>query len=107
MTAVHHAVSSCDGFFGSSGRGLEKAPVSEPRIASWRSASFDPKYLKIVTSFTAAASAMRRVVEPRKPCWEKTCTAALRIEVLVSMAPEPKRSPGCMQVTTCLHQMFL
>src|SRR5512132_4391368 len=39
----------------------------------------------MVTSFTAAASAMRRVVDPRNPCWENTCTAALRMAVLVSI----------------------
>lgn len=68
-------------------------------IASRSSVSLDPNWRKIVTSFTPAASAIRLVVEPLKPCCAKTSAAAARISCLrVIPAILHSARPECKQL---------
>src|SRR2546423_6122232 len=100
------SVSSRSGSDGISGSPASPADWVMCRIASRSSASLDPNCRKIVISFTPAASAIRRVVEPRKPCCAKTSAAAARISSLRFMELILMTAHSGMQVVTCLHNRF-
>src|SRR5258705_12196763 len=100
------AVSSLSGSTATSGRAVKPTNWEQYCMACRISSSLDPNWRKSVISFTPAASAMRRVVEPRKPCCAKTPAAAARISSLRFMTDDINGAEPEMQVVTYLHGRF-
>src|SRR5205814_4090401 len=100
------AVSSLSGSTATSGSGVKPAKCEQYCMACRISSSLDPNWRKRVISLTPAVSAMRRVVDPRKPCCAKTWAAAARISSLRFMSGDTKDKHSKMQVVTYLHGRF-